>query len=54
MSTTLSLGLGMLIAESEEGTYEPIGVVGSVDEAKELAAANMAGRMRSVEKGKLP
>ena len=54
MSTTIILGLGILIAESEEGTYEPIAVVGSVDEAREVAASDRKGRIRELEKGGSP
>ena len=54
MSTTISLGFGILIAESEEGSYEPIAVVGSVDEAREVAASDMKGRIRELEKGGSP
>ena len=54
MSTTMSLGLGILIAESEDGTYAPIAVVGSMDEAKEMAASDMKERIRSLERGGSP
>ena len=54
MSTTMSLGLGILIAESEDGAYEPIGVVGSVDEAREVAASDKKGRIRELKKGNSP
>ena len=54
MSTTLSLGLGILIAESEDGTYAPIAVVGSMDEANEMAASDMKERIRDLEKGGSP
>ncbi len=54
MSTTMSLGLGILIAESEDGAYELIAVVGSVDEAREVAASDMKGRIRELEKGGSP
>ena len=54
MSTTMSLGLGILIAESEDGTYAPIAVVGSMDEANEMAASDMKERIRSLERGGSP
>ena len=54
MSTTISLGLGMLIAESEEGAYAPIAVVGSMDEAKEMAASDIKERIRSLQMGGSP
>ena len=50
----MRLGLGILIAESEDGTYQPIGVVESVEEAKDMASANMAARVRDLEKGGSP
>ena len=54
MSALMNLGLGMLIAESEDGAYEPIGVVGSVDEAREVAASDKKGRIRELKKGGSP
>ena len=45
------LGLAMLIAEDEEGRYEPVGVVVSINEAREIAASDMRGRMRRLEHG---
>ena len=45
------LGLAMLIAEDEEGHYEPVAVAANISEAKEIAESDMRGRMRSVEKG---
>ncbi len=35
------LGLAMLIAEDEEGHYEPIGVASTINEAKEIAASDL-------------
>ena len=45
------LGLAMLIAEDEEGHYEPVAVASTINEARELAASDMRGRMRSLERG---
>ena len=45
------LGLAMLIAEDEEGHYEPVAVAATINEAKELAESDMRARMRSVDKG---
>ena len=45
------LGLAMLIAEDEEGHYEPVAVAATINEAKELADSDMRARMHSVEKG---
>ena len=43
------LGLAMLIAEDEEGHYEPVAVAATINEAKELAESDMRARMHSVE-----
>ena len=40
------LGLAMLIAEDEEGHYEPVAVTSTINEARELAASDMRGRRR--------
>ena len=48
------LGLAMLIVEDEEGHYEPVGVVASINEAREIAASDMRGRMRLLERDEDP
>lgn len=48
------LGLAMLIAESEDGQYEPVAVVANVGEAREIASDDMASRMRRLEQGESP
>jgi len=48
------LGLAMLIVEDEEGHYEPVGVVASINEAREIAASDMRGRMRRLERDEDP
>ena len=45
------LGLGMLIAESEDGHYEPVAVVANVREAREIADRDFRDRMRQLEQG---
>ena len=40
------LRMGILVAEYESGAYEPIAVVATVNEAKEIAESNLRGRMR--------
>jgi len=45
------LGLAMLIAEDEEGHYEPVAVASTINEAKELAESDLRGRMRRLERG---
>ena len=48
------LGLAMLIADLGDGHYQPIGVVVSINEAREIAASDMRGRMRDLEAGETP
>jgi hypothetical protein len=48
------LGLAMLIADLGDGHYQPIGVVVSINEAREIAAGDMRGRMRELDAGKSP
>ncbi len=48
------LGLAMLIAEDEEGHTQPVAVASTIDEAKELAHSDLAGRTRSLERGDDP
>ena len=45
------LGLAMLIAETEDGKYEPVAVVSSVSEAREIASSDFAGRVKEVGMG---
>jgi hypothetical protein len=44
------LGLAMLIAEDEEGQYEPVAVVVSIAEGREIAANDLRRRMRMIER----
>jgi hypothetical protein len=44
------LGLAMLIAEDEDGHTQPVAVVSTINEAKEIAESDLAGRMRRVER----
>ena len=48
------LDLAMLIADLGDGHYQPIGVVVSINEAREIAASDMRGRMRDLEAGETP
>ena len=54
LTETANLGLAMLIAESEDGQYEPVGVVTSISEAREIAESDLKGRMRRLERGDDP
>lgn len=49
-----NLGLAMLIAESEDGHYAPVGVVASIGEAREIAASDLKSRMRRLERDQDP
>ena len=44
----------MLVAEDEEGGYEPIAVTSTLNEAYELAASDMARRMNQLNQGNDP
>ena len=48
------LGLAMLIAESEDGQYEPVAVVANVGEAREVAQQDLRSRMDRLEHGESP
>ncbi len=54
VTDSTELGLAMLIAEDEEGRYQPIGCVVSINEAREIAASDLRGRMRELERGSDP
>ena len=44
------LGLAMLIAEGEDGQHEPVAVVGTINEAREVAESDFQDRMRRLER----
>ena len=48
------LGLAMLIAESEDGQYEPVAVVANARGAREIAQENLRSRMERLEQGESP
>lgn len=48
------LGLAMLIAEDEEGRYQPVGCVISISEAREIARSDFRRRMHDLERGADP
>ena len=54
LTETTNLGLAMLTAESEDGQYEPVGVVATISEAREIAASDLKGRMRRLERNQDP
>jgi hypothetical protein len=45
------LGLAMLIAETEDGRYEPVAVVATVAEAQEIAKSDFARRIKETAMG---
>ena len=50
----VALGLAMLIAEDEEGHYEPNAPVSSIAEAREIAQSNLRAKMRRLERDEDP
>jgi hypothetical protein len=48
------LGIGLLIAESEGGAYQPVAAVTTIREAREIAEGDMRRRMRRLDKGSDP
>jgi hypothetical protein len=54
VTETSDLGLGMLIAESEDGAYQPVAAVSTIREAREMADSDLRGRMSRFEKGEEP
>jgi hypothetical protein len=54
LTDSTNLGLATLIAEDEEGHYEPVSVVSSISEAREIAASDLRGRMRRLEHDRDP
>jgi hypothetical protein len=48
------LGLAVLVAEFGDGNYQPVGVVVSINEAREIAASDMRARMKDLERGGTP
>ena len=51
MKHDADLGIAILVAEDEEGQYELVGPVATINEAREIAASDMASRMHSLERG---
>jgi hypothetical protein len=48
------LGSAMLIAEDEEGHYEPVASIININEGREIAQSDMRRRMRQLERGNDP
>jgi hypothetical protein len=54
ITETTDLEIGMLIAEAEDGTYQPVAAVVNISEGRELAASDMRRRMQRSEQGSDP
>ena len=50
----MDFGLTLIIAENEEGVYQPLAVAGSLNEAREMVDHDRKSRMRDLENGKSP
>jgi len=48
------LGMAILIVESEDGQHEPVAVVATINEAREIANSDLRERMRKLERGEDP
>jgi hypothetical protein len=48
------LGIAMLIAEDEEGHYQPVASVININEGREIAQSDLRRRMRELERGNDP
>jgi hypothetical protein len=48
------LGLAILIVESADGAYQPLGTVSSIQEAQEIAKADRISRVEALELGAEP
>jgi hypothetical protein len=54
ITDTTDLGLGMLVLETGNGSYQPIAVVATINEAREIVRDDMARRMRNLAVGAEP
>ena len=52
--TPTDLGLAMLIAESEDGRYEPVAIVANVREARGIAQHDYRSRINALSAAALP
>jgi hypothetical protein len=48
------LGIAMLIAEFDGGSYQPVAAVASINEAREIATGHMRARKKELERGGEP
>src|SRR6184192_3536693 len=49
-----NLGFAMLIVGFAEGNYQPVAAVSGINEAREIAASDLRGRMKQLERGGEP
>ena len=54
LTETADLGIGLLVAESEDGEYQPVGAVATLREAREFAVSDMRRRMHRLDQGSDP
>ena len=48
------LGLAILIAEDDDGHHQPVAVVTTINEAREIAESDLRGRMRRLDRDEDP
>ncbi len=51
ISDAADLGLAMLVLETAAGDYEPVAVVSSIGEARQIASADFTRRLQELERG---
>ena len=54
ITESTDLGIGLLIAESEDGEYQPVGAVSTIREAREIAESDMRRRTHRLDQGSDP
>ncbi len=54
MKDDTNLGIAMLIAEFDGGSYQPVAAAVSINEAREIAATDMRARTKELERNGEP
>jgi hypothetical protein len=54
ITETTDLGIGFLVAESEDGAYQPVAAVSTIGEGREIASSDMRRRMYRLDQGSDP
>ena len=54
LTETTDLGIATVIVELEDGQYEPVGVVSSIREAREVISSDKTSRKRRLALGESP